>query len=306
LPDDWTTRIRRLSHNTVVHIPVALRQRLAELTTDVWEGMANGSAAWAAFEEGRTKLILGGIPEGAHVAREVGIRVSIWEAGDIEGLLRRVELQHTSNKPKKAKKQAGADAKKDVDDQHITDAQRDNIIRMIKEGAFKEATQAVIEDAMQVSPEDSLHWANVLHPPSRKQDWAAPHFEAGSASGGPAQWLPATGIDASATQSTAKIVTNNPLRGIRFGALKAPSPSGARPEHLAELLGVRRRRTGNKLAKALDKLLERIEAGSLPEEARWLCRSRTIFLEKKTGKAPRDRRGPQNGGGEEDCQPAPS
>ena len=30
-----------------------------------------------------------------------------------------------------------------------------------------------------------------------------------------------------------------PLKGVRFGALKAPGPSGARAEHLAELLGVK-------------------------------------------------------------------
>ena len=71
---------------------------------------------------------------------------------------------------------------------------------------------------------------------------------------------------------------------MRFGALKAPGPSGARPEHLAELLGVKRRRTGNRLSRALQTVLWRIESGEMPEEARWITRSRTIFLKKKLGR----------------------
>ena len=35
LPDDWAERVRRLPHNTLVHIPVALRQRIAALITDI-------------------------------------------------------------------------------------------------------------------------------------------------------------------------------------------------------------------------------------------------------------------------------
>ena len=77
------------------------------------------------------------------------------------------------------------------------------------------------------------------------------------------------------------------LTGVRFAALKAPGPSGMRPEHMAELLGTRRRMVAGRLLRALNGVLSRIEAGDLPEAGRWITRSRTTFLVKKSGVAPR-------------------
>ena len=79
----------------------------------------------------------------------------------------------------------------------------------------------------------------------------------------------------------------HPLKGVHFAALKAPGPSGLRPEHLSELLGVPRRRVANRLLKALGKLIDLIGKGRLFNDARWITRSRTIFIPKKSGKAPR-------------------
>ena len=78
----------------------------------------------------------------------------------------------------------------------------------------------------------------------------------------------------------------NPLKGMQFGALKAPGPSGMRPEHLSELMAVRRR-VANKVMQGLGALMKRTRQGELCEEARWVTFSRTIFISKKGGKAPR-------------------
>ena len=74
----------------------------------------------------------------------------------------------------------------------------------------------------------------------------------------------------------------NPLKGIHFGALKAPGPSGMIPEHISELLSVRRR-VANKALAALDKLQHIVSKGGLDERARWITFSRTIFVRKKVG-----------------------
>ena len=77
------------------------------------------------------------------------------------------------------------------------------------------------------------------------------------------------------------------LKGVRFAALKAPGPTGTRAEHMSELLGVRRKRVASKGMRALGSLLEVIEAGGLPEEARWVAFTKTVLIEKKVGPAPR-------------------
>jgi hypothetical protein len=77
------------------------------------------------------------------------------------------------------------------------------------------------------------------------------------------------------------------LQGVRIAALKAPGPSGMRPEHLSELIGVHRRRVANRLLRFLGDLLDAVNGGALAEEARWMTRSRTIRLEKKGSCMPR-------------------
>ncbi len=77
----------------------------------------------------------------------------------------------------------------------------------------------------------------------------------------------------------------HPLRGVRFAALKAPGRSGTRPEHLSEILGVKRKRVANRALRALGKVLDVIERGMLVEEARWITDTRSMFLEKKDGGA---------------------
>ena len=48
----------------------------------------------------------------------------------------------------------------------------------------------------------------------------------------------------------------HPLQGVRFAALRGPGPSGTRPEDLAEMLGVLRRRVASKATRALGLLLD--------------------------------------------------
>ena len=79
LPTDFTTRVRQLQPNTLVHIPVACRARVATLTTECWEGSAADKPGWSLLEEGRSKLLLSNIADGAHVPKELAIRSGLFE-----------------------------------------------------------------------------------------------------------------------------------------------------------------------------------------------------------------------------------
>ena len=115
-----------------------------------------------------------------------------------------------------------------------------------------------------------MEWAVRLHPR------AADPATACSAQDGPLQ-PPPQEPDISAEAG------EDPLRGVRFGTLKAPGPTGLHPEHVAELLAVRQRRTARRLRCTLGLLLDAIASGSVLEEGRWLTYSRLIYLQKKRG-----------------------
>ena len=90
-PQDWEERIGLLPSSTLVHIPSAARVRMATAITEIWEGMANGLPGWSRLGQGFLKLVLTSIPDGAHVPKEVAIRIGLWQNRHFEDLLRRVE-----------------------------------------------------------------------------------------------------------------------------------------------------------------------------------------------------------------------
>ena len=69
--------------------------------------------------------------------------------------------------------------------------------------------------------------------------------------------------------------------------MSALGPSGARPEHIRELVAVRDRRVAAQLLGAIRRLHEVAATGELCAAARWLLDSRLVFLRKKSGNAPR-------------------
>ena len=284
VPAEWVARVQALPGATLVHIPAAVRLRFAVAATEVWDGMAAGLPGWCTLAEGFFKLLLANIPEGMHAPEEVALRLGFWQRREYEDLLRRVEIHTASIRSGRRKRKIPAKAA----ESELPRSKAAAVVKMVAEGAYRKATMAMIAEGSILSPEDSRHWASALHPSA--SDAASvftrrPVPSQPAAGGGPNQAdaaspLAPTGMDPEAAGLT------HPLRGVRFGALKAPGPSGMRPEHLAELLSVRRR-TANKAIDALGRLLDTIMAGGLPEEARWITYSRTIFIRKKAGKAPR-------------------
>jgi hypothetical protein len=77
------------------------------------------------------------------------------------------------------------------------------------------------------------------------------------------------------------------LKGVRFKALSAPGPSGARPEHLRELLDCSNKRTARVLANSVSAFVDTATHGKLVEDTRFILDSRLVFLKKKRGSVPR-------------------
>ena len=93
LPGDFTQRVRKLPCHTLLHIPISCRLRVLNIMENTLQGMNAGSSSHALAEEGRSKLLLGAVPEGASAADEVSARLRVWESGSFEALLQRPEQQ---------------------------------------------------------------------------------------------------------------------------------------------------------------------------------------------------------------------
>ena len=124
----------------------------------------------------------------------------------------------------------------------------------------------------QLSTEEQEAWARKLLPNTERID-GTQRQEAGGSNAAP---------NSVTVASTKKV-----LDGVRFAALSAPGPSGARPEHLKECLFGRARGAASQVRKAVAEFYEAAANGALADSARWILDSRLVFLKKKTGPAPR-------------------
>ena len=272
LPDSFIERIRRIPQDSQHHIPSPCRVRFAVVSTLCWEGMAAGLPGWSALEEARSRLLLSAMPEGAHVPKEVATRLALFERRAFGELLNRVELQLAMRRQRAPRKRrrggAPADATGNVDAR-----KREQALKQTAEGAYRKAINTASYQAGSFSDAECRRHATALHPPAADPNaaLAATHLAE----------QPAENQDPEDEEH------RHPLSGVRFGALKAPGPSGTRPEHISEILGVQRKRIARKALRALAKLVKVMQAGELHESARWITRTRTIFLPKKNSDVPR-------------------
>ena len=77
------------------------------------------------------------------------------------------------------------------------------------------------------------------------------------------------------------------LRGVRFSALSAAGPSGARPEHLRDLLSARSRTATSRMHTATAVMISNGVRETPPDYCRWILDSRLVFLKKKRSETPR-------------------
>ena len=259
IPDDFTSRIRRLPSDTQVHIPAQLRNRIATFTTTCLEGMAAALPGWTALEEGRSKLLLSCIPYGAHVPTEIATRTALAERRAFGTLLNRIEmhaaLKRQSGHRKKRRKRCN-------ESESIDDTRREIALEQVREGAYRKSITTLSAASERYTICEEREWTTALHP--APVDPEAALFTGDIGNG----LMP---------DENSRDEPDYPLKGVRFSSLKAPGPSGTRAEHFSELLGARKR-IANKLLRALGKVLNLIECGGLCPEARWIARTRTFNI----------------------------
>ena len=251
LPADFSERAGKLPANTLVHIPVAIRVRMAKIATLCWEGMAAGFPGWCTLERFRSRLLLGAIPDGAHVPKEIATRVSLWEQRAFSALVDRIEMQQASRTGRTRKRQR---ARADMD----CTGRRARILKQASEGAYRKAIDSLTTEVASFTSEENTRWATVLHPASTNR--------AAALVTDPSAAIHDRLADLVSDSDNADHDVSHPLRGVHFGALKGPGPSGTRPEHVSELLGVNRKRIASRALGALGKLMDKMEQGKLPEE----------------------------------------
>ena len=236
------------------------------------------------MREGWAKLLLGNFRPGAHITQEVGVRLEMWQNRRFEDLLRRVEVHRSAQDTPRPRRAVASKRSRQGDARPaLTEKKTEAITRMVHEGAYRKAIHALIGESTVVPPEEALGWARKLHPAATKAEALVTEHER-------AKWdakskktaaAKAAALDAEAreeeTDKTIAATWENPLKGLKFGSLKAPGPSGLRPEHIGEMMSVRKR-VANKVIRALDKLLSCIQQGKVIEEGRWITYSRTMFI----------------------------
>ena len=156
LPATFTSRVRRLSHNTVLHVPLSCRLRLLRITRQCWNRCADGDATWASLEEARFKLILGSVPQGMAAPDEVSARMELWEAGAFDRLLDRLEQQRVLIDRTRGRRQP-----QDAEDP----ARRGKRARhLAAEGAFRKAAASVTSSMLPTTAAEDQAFATELLP----------------------------------------------------------------------------------------------------------------------------------------------
>lgn len=139
---------------------------------------------------------------------------------------------------------------------------------LVFEGARSRAVTSLISEVASLSAEEEKHFADLLLPRSANPDTAL------------------SGV-APPTDPDEMPEVQCSLKGVRFKALSAPGPSGARPEHLKELLATKNKRISRKLIQSIGKFVDVASRGGLPDDAAFILDSRLVFLRKKHGPKPR-------------------
>ena len=259
--EDFLARVRRLPSATLLHIPIDQRERHALILAGLLDRMSEGDADACMLEEARSKLLLGPIARGSNLRVELAKRLRIWqEEPFVELLVCAEEQQRESVRHRSALRGAAT---------HGARARRAR--HLISEGAYSKATSSLHTETADLDEEAQIHWGTTLLPCSSR----------------PAEALaPASDISTAVAEED-EAAPKYALKGVRFRAMSAAGPSGARPEHLRELVAVRDRRVSNALLSAIGKFASAAAAGELPGAARWILDSRLVFLRKKRGAAPR-------------------
>ena len=260
LPDDFLERVRQLGAQTILHIPMAFRSRAAAIMAATLLAAIRGSEKGNMLEQARSKMLYGRIPQGFSTRKELGERFALWEQGRFAELLLRSEAQAAFRIEDHRRRKGGS-----VGRQRASRAKA-----LARAGAYRRAVVSLTSEVADLSDVDQRQWAAQLLPCSSR----------------PVEAL-AGAAYSSDDEVAGEVAAGSALHGVRFGALSAAGPTGARPEHVRDAMTCKPRAASTQLARAISLLHQTAMAGQLSDQTRWLLDSRLVFLKKKVGLAPR-------------------
>ena len=260
LPQNWQARVQGLPCSTIVHTPSRLRERAATAMAQGLEDLLTGGL----LELGRARLLYAAVPAGLHRNAELELRFSLWQTGQLETLLCRIEEQCRAADTCRVGLRADA-------------AMRARALT--REGAYSKAVSSLTSNVASLTAEEQHHWATKLLPCSSTGEAICP-----PPAMTPVSLQPQSDHTDEHRKAGYGTLRKRALGGVKFPARSAPGPTGARPEHLQEALLAHRRHATGRLLRALADLARR---GHLPASAHWLTQSRVVFLCKKNSTTPR-------------------
>jgi hypothetical protein len=200
------------------------------------------------------------IPRNVPAVIELEQRLALWEDQNFDGLLVRVQKQAESRNIILGESlKTGANK-----------AASQRARRLAKEGARSKAVAGLQGGIKPLTTEQQHDWSAKLLP---QADHPLPAVAAGPPTPSTTQGLRGPDV--------------HPLKDVRFPPMTAPGPSLTRPEHIQDMLGVRRRCVANRFLRAIGRAVDLGLRGELPEAARWILGSGVTFLEKPGKDAPR-------------------
>ena len=294
LPLSVLQRCQALRGASAVHIPKSKREEIAAAFGDCLDGTLDGEGTWGTLQQVLFKVVLYGIPSGVTVECELTARLILWNEGRWEELLLRVETQAAQRsvniKRENARKQRSAAAARAK--------------RLAREGARSKAAGCLKGGVKTLTPEEQQRWAAKLFPgaaadrtPYTRDETMAEDVPVERSQGvGTAGDVPSSSFVAgSSTPQTTRSGQasldeewmSHPLKGISFKPMSGTGPSNCRPEHIQDLLSVRKCALKRRLFKLLERVIDRALDGTLPPAARWILDTTVTFLEKPAVDTPR-------------------
>ena len=238
---------------SLVHILVQAPERHAQIAAATIGVLASGSPARARLEEVCTKLLLAPMPRDGSLRVELGTRPAFWEVGRLAELLARAETQRATRVTAARRKRPNA---------ATSSFRRWRANALAHVGALTKAASTLVTEIADIPVDEQRQWANDLLPESTFPDVAcslsaqpAPASD-DARSEAASRARPSTARRTCSTEdlpSTPSAPGNAPrareraLDRVRFAALSALVPSGARREQVKEILMVRRRAVASQL-----------------------------------------------------------
>ena len=191
LPRDWEAHVQALPGHCILHIPVALRERVAVAMCQELEDLLGGGL----LELGRSKLLLSVPPRKVNLCHELELRLRLWAEGKLEELLIRIEEQTRCKAEAKRTRRGGAGAR---------------ACFLARAGAFSKAVAALTSNMADLSGPEQLRWAKELLPNSGGlADATCLQVDTGGSTSGP---------DPDFAKLSHDELRKAALGGVRFGA----------------------------------------------------------------------------------------